>query len=64
VNIDTLPKDGRRYLWVASWQDWSDASCDPSCDQYWSQDENVYFDEPVIVENTYYGKRQNMTKVQ
>ena len=64
VNLNTLPRDGQRYYWAASLQYWADAGNDPSVTQYWGDASKVYFDEPVIVENTYYGQRQDRAQIQ
>lgn len=64
MNLNTLPRDGQRYYWAASLQYWADAGNDPSVTQYWGDASKVYFDEPVIVENTYYGQRQDRAQIQ
>jgi len=63
VDLASLPRDGKRYYWSANGGGWWDAKNDPAVVEYWFVNGRIMRDEPVIVENTYYGSRENRTVV-
>lgn len=55
-NLATLPTDGKRYYWAASLGYWAEG--DVASAQYWRDDQGrIWVDHPVILDNTYTGRR-------